>query len=77
MKTDSKEIEYIQTRLRSATDIYKQGGHVTMVYKDQSFRLHYDNKRLLDVSKLKLNEEMLLDSEPLTNLFIAKSSIFL
>jgi len=48
-QSESKTIEYIQSRLRSATDIFKKGGHVTMVYKDQQFRMHYDNKRVLEV----------------------------
>lgn len=47
MKSSHKEIEYIQKSLRSALDIYKDGGHVTMVYRDQTFRLHYDNRRLI------------------------------
>lgn len=43
-QSESKTIEYIQSRLRSATDIFQKGGHVTMVYKDQQFRMHYDKK---------------------------------
>jgi hypothetical protein len=34
-----KTITFTTTSLRSATDIYKYGGHVTMVYRDQDFRL--------------------------------------
>ena len=63
--SEGKSIEYIQTRLRSASDIYKKGGHVTMVYKDQQFRMHFDNKRVLE------NEEIIdgmLDSKPLNNI---------
>lgn len=37
--------EYIQNSLRSAKDIYLKGGHVTKVYKDQSFKMVFDNKR--------------------------------
>lgn len=33
IKSENKTIEYIQTRLRSASEIYKKGGHVTMVVK--------------------------------------------
>jgi hypothetical protein len=48
MKTENKTIEFVQSRLRSASDIYKRGGHVTMVRRDQLFRMHYDNRRQLD-----------------------------
>ena len=68
--TESKSIEYIQTRLRSASDIYKRGGHVTMVYRDQKFRLHYDNRRVLILPHnhdLGINP-VLLDSNPLINI---------
>ena len=34
-----------QSTLRGANEIYKKGGHVTMTYKDQIFRLLYDNRR--------------------------------
>lgn len=47
IKTESKTIEFIQSRLRSASEIYKKGGHVTMQYRDQLFRMHYDNRRVL------------------------------
>ena len=73
--TESKSIEYIQTRLRSAKDIFKHGGHVTMLFKDQQFRMHFDNKRLLISDSVISNsnsnsnsnpiEEILLDSKPL------------
>jgi hypothetical protein len=64
-KSKSKSIEYIQSRLRSASDIFKKGGHVTMVYKDQQFRMHFDNKRVIEES---LNGEVLLDSKPLKSM---------
>lgn len=47
--SENKTIEYFQSRLRSAKDVYKNGGHVTMVYKDQQFRMHFYNKRVLEV----------------------------
>jgi hypothetical protein len=47
LQSNSKTIEFIQTRLRSASDIYKQGGHVTNMYRDQKFRMHFDNKRVI------------------------------
>ena len=65
--SQDKTVEYVQTRLRSAKDVYQKGGHVTMVYKDQRFRLHFDNKRVLDVPLLQECGE-LLDSEPLKNI---------
>lgn len=34
-----KTVTFTSTNLRSATDIYKHGGHVTMEYRDQDFRL--------------------------------------
>jgi hypothetical protein len=47
IKTEYKTIEYIQSSLRSASEVYKHGGHVTMKYRDQLFRMHYDNRRKL------------------------------
>jgi hypothetical protein len=46
---ESKTIEYIKTRLRSAKDIYLKGGHVTKVYRDQQIRMHFYNKRLIQI----------------------------
>lgn len=68
LKTDHKELEYIQTSLRSAVELYKEGGHVTMVYKDQTFRLHYDNRRMINLYESKDVEDItstLLSSQPL------------
>jgi len=42
---NSKDLEYIQTSLRSAVEILKTGGHVTRKYKDQRFSLVFDNRR--------------------------------
>lgn len=47
LQSENKELEYVQNSLRSAYDIYKDGGHVTMVYSDKIFRLLYDNKRII------------------------------
>ena len=63
--SEHKSIEFVQSRLRSASDIYKRGGHVTMVYKDQQFRMHYDQKRLLEYKE---TVDGLLDSKPLKNI---------
>jgi len=72
MKSPDKEIEYIQTSLRSALDLYRSGGHVTMVYKDQIFRLHYDNRReILEPNGLDESEidtsSTLFDSKPVVD----------
>ena len=63
--SEEKSVEFVQSRLRSASDIYKKGGHVTMVYKDQQFRMHYDNKRLLECKE---TFDGLLDSKPHENI---------
>jgi hypothetical protein len=42
-----KTITFISESLRSAKDLIKHGGHVTMIYRDQSYRVHYDNKRMV------------------------------
>lgn len=70
MKQDDKKVEYIQSSLRSAKDIYMYGGHVTKTYRDQVFRLVFDNRRLITVPKdIDPNNtdfsSMLLDSSPL------------
>lgn len=45
LNTREKKIHYLSQTLRSASTIYKKGGHVTMEYKDQSYSFKYDNKR--------------------------------
>ena len=64
-------MEYVQSRLRSASDIYKQGGHVTPVYRDQLFRMHYDNRRLIVEPEKPADfdnfNNCLLDSKPVRN----------
>jgi len=42
-----KTVTFTSTSLRSATDIYKKGGHVTSEYRDQDFRLWYNNQRVV------------------------------
>ena len=69
LKNDkNKVIEYVQTGLRSASDIYKNGGHVIATYKDRKYSVEYDNKRcILDPNKnYSLYKEGLLDSKPWT-----------
>lgn len=47
LQRETKQLEFIQSSLRSASDLYKRGGHVTMVYSDRMFSLVYDNKRII------------------------------
>lgn len=60
LKSDDKTLLFLRSSLRSALDIYKEGGHVTRTYSDQVFRLMYDNKRIIVDS-----DNTLLDSVPL------------
>jgi hypothetical protein len=64
-KSETKTIEYIQSRLRSAKEVFKNGGHVTMLYRDQQFRMHFDNKRVLHGARD--IDFSLLDSKPLNS----------
>lgn len=69
VKSEDKTIEFVQSRLRSASDIYKKGGNVTMVYRDQLFRMHYDNRRLLEwETTIPATIEKLVDSKPLEDI---------
>lgn len=61
---ECKAIDYIQTGLRSASDIYKKGGHVLMTFKDRSFNLDFDNKRCIDSKE----DVSMSDSEPWKNI---------
>lgn len=66
IKSETKEIEYVQTSLRSAKEIYKDGGNVTLKYRDQLFRMHYDNRRVLQwESSIPSHIENLVDSKPI------------
>lgn len=60
LKSNDKTLLFLRSSLRSALDIYKEGGHVTRTYSDQVFRLMYDNKRIILDSN-----NTLLDSAPL------------
>ena len=66
--SDTKEILYLNKRLRSALDIYKHGGNVTAEFRDQVFRLMFDNKRLIinDIEGSPLSAlDGLFESDPL------------
>lgn len=63
LNTRNKKIHFLSSRLRSGSEIYKKGGHVTMVYKDQSYSLQYDNKR--KISDEIVSKPSLRDSSPM------------
>lgn len=67
MQSDKKEFEFVVKRLRGAKDIYTKGGHVQSIYKDQKFRMYYDNRRQI-IEPRTLNGlekfDVLLDSAP-------------
>jgi len=49
---EDRSIEFLQTTLRSALEISKFGGHVTMKYEDRKFSLLYDNRWFIQDDKL-------------------------
>lgn len=81
LKSEDKSWVFVQNSLRSALDIYKGGGHVTRVFKDQMFRLQYDNKRLIIIPKGYENtidfSNILMDSIPVPNKEFSKTLRFL
>jgi hypothetical protein len=63
---------YIQSMLRSAKYIYifKSGGLVSLVYRDQQIRMHFYNKRILELPLFNPTEELatryaIMGSQPL------------
>lgn len=50
----NKSVEFIQQRLRSALDLYRNGGHVTKIFADRLFRLHFDNRRIIQIPEKEL-----------------------
>jgi hypothetical protein len=62
---DLTSFEYIQNSLRSAKDLYLDGGQVTKILKDQSFKMLFDNKRKIVEPKKPFDiTKGLLDSVP-------------
>jgi hypothetical protein len=59
----------VQSSLRNAKDIFKNGGHVTNKLKDQKVRVLFDNRRKIVDENLKGfdSSQCLLDSKALTN----------
>src|SRR3954454_24829960 len=62
--TKEKYFNFLTSRLRSAKEIYLKGGHVTMIYSDQIYRLMFDNKRVILDKDLNVT---LFESKPLKN----------
>ena len=78
MKSSNRTLEFVQGRLRSATDIYKRGGHVTMLKRDQLFRMHYDNRRQLEwETTIPQSIEVLVDSKPLETILQGRNLRFI
>lgn len=71
-----KSLEFVQQRLRSALDIYKKGGHVTRIYTDKTFRLHFDNRREIVIPKGFENNtdfsNIIFDSNPVQDIIKVK-----
>jgi len=47
----SKQISFIQKSLRSAKEIFIDGGHSTLKLNERSFNLRFDNRREITVEK--------------------------
>jgi hypothetical protein len=70
LSSDNKQFEFVAKRLRGAKDVFSNGGHVQPIYKDQKFRMYYDNRRkIVDAAGYKGYDlsDKLLDSTPHTN----------
>ena len=65
-----KQINFIQFSLRSALDIFKDGGMVTPILNERVFNLKYDNRRLLSAS----NTELQLMSKSTNTIFVDEDS---
>jgi hypothetical protein len=82
LKTKDKFMEYTRHSLRSAKDIFNKGGHVTSIYKDQTFRLFFDNRReVIEPEEFAASGSVdlsnkLLDSKPLLNVNSCKTLRF-
>jgi hypothetical protein len=83
MASTNKVFEYTRKTLRSAKDIFNKGGHVTMTFKEQMFRLLHDNRRqMLEPEWIKSSKyadfsKILLDSIPLLNIKQCKTLRFI
>jgi len=78
IRAENKTIEFVQSSLRSASEVYKKGGHVTLNYRDQLFRMHFDNRRQLEwETTIPSTVEVLIDSKPLENVRQGKNLRFI
>jgi hypothetical protein len=80
LKGAEKFFEFTQKRLRSAKDIFTNGGHVTISYKDQKFRMFYDNRREVIEPEGFIGYDLsntLLDTKPLVNIIQAQKRRFI
>jgi hypothetical protein len=80
LSSQEKEFEYTQSRLRGAKDVFKSGGHVTLNLRDQTVRLHYDNRRSIVEPKDFTGYDMsnnLFDSKPLESILVCSKLRFL
>lgn len=59
--SERKEVGFVQSSLRSSVEIYKRGGHMTAVYRDQVFRLLYDNRRRLLIPENVAKRDLVLE----------------
>lgn len=64
--TESKLITNLERSLRSGTDLSKKGGSVTPILRDKTFRMLYDNRRIIEDKKSD-NPTNLLDSKPMND----------
>jgi hypothetical protein len=56
LESDDGRVEYVQSSLRGGLDIFKYGGDTKMIYKDQSYRMRFDNRRQIIESKDSFND---------------------
>jgi len=70
IKSPDRVLEFVSHSLRGAKEIHKYGGHVTDKYRDQVFRMWFNNCRvILNPNNIDLStEEVLLDSRPPVNI---------
>ena len=72
-KESEKEIEFTLSSIRSAKEVFKQGGHVTTKLRDQKFRIKFDNRREIIDHDAGILDSVdmsgkLLDSKPLQSI---------
>jgi len=59
----TKTLPFIQTSLRSAKDIFLEGGHSTMKYSERIFNLKFDNRR-----EITLQENSYFQTKPFVHM---------